>query len=760
LSFVALAVGWLKTVDQYYYGSDSDIQNANVQLILDAVTAELARNPARKFTYVETGFFERWWRNRPQFQDLVRGFVASGQLAFINGGYCMHDEANPSFVDMLDQTSVGHRFLLETFNVTPKTTWQIDPFGHSGFQGSVLSTAQAGFQAVHWARDDFQEFKQRSAAKTNELFWYPSPSMGKQGGTFASSLFYYYYPPPGFNWCYGSSDDPIQDDPTLENYNVQSRVNDFITNVMAQANATQGEDLIWTMGCDFAYDNAAYWFGNLDKLIKYVNADGRVNAMYSNPNIYSQAKINSIAFPLKSEDYFPLIDAPGHGVWSGYFTSRPALKGYIRETGSYQQMARQLQLWTGGVESSADDPSQPLYLLERAQAVNQHHDAVSGTSKQAVAYDYALRLAVGRTTTDEFLGSAYSQLTGDSAAKFVGCDLANVTICPVLEAAAQGTPIMLALYNQQAQGGQFLVRLPVPVVGPASYAVSGPTGEVIAAQLLPTSENDVYLRNQYYNYTSSVDTVQWLAFMATLPPAGFAMHFIQPVSSASDAPNTFQSTITEINVGSDNDAQLTNGLINITISGSTGIASGWWSPETGSLPLSQSFAWYNASKGVPGPNYGNQQASGAYIFRPNSSQIYQATDLSATAFNQRTGRPVAYAPPIPGVTSALTVTLVTGPVINEARQVFSSWVSQTIRITEGSSTAEFEFTIGSIPFQDGLGREVITQYTIPSWTTDSTFITDSNCRDSQVRIKGYRRAFNFKPVEPVASVSSLGSRVD
>jgi hypothetical protein len=36
-----------------------------------------------------------------------------------------------------------------------------------------------------------------------------------------------------------------------------------------------------------------------------------------------------------------------------------------------------------------------LNTLEAAQAVNQHHDAVSGTSKQHVAFDYAQRLAAG-----------------------------------------------------------------------------------------------------------------------------------------------------------------------------------------------------------------------------------------------------------------------------------------------------------------------------------------------------------------------------
>ena len=57
-------------------------------------------------------------------QELVRGFITTGQLEFINGGWDMHDEANPSFVDMIDQTTLGVRWLLQEFNVTPKTTWQ------------------------------------------------------------------------------------------------------------------------------------------------------------------------------------------------------------------------------------------------------------------------------------------------------------------------------------------------------------------------------------------------------------------------------------------------------------------------------------------------------------------------------------------------------------------------------------------------------------------------------------------------------------
>ena len=60
--------------------------------------------------------------------------VASGQLAFVNGGWVQHDEATTHYRDMIDQTTRGHDFLLRTFNVTPTVAWQIDPFGHSSTQ--------------------------------------------------------------------------------------------------------------------------------------------------------------------------------------------------------------------------------------------------------------------------------------------------------------------------------------------------------------------------------------------------------------------------------------------------------------------------------------------------------------------------------------------------------------------------------------------------------------------------------------------------
>jgi hypothetical protein len=79
---------------------------------------------------------------------------------------------------------------------------------------------------------------------------------------------------------------------------------------------------------------------------------------------------------VKTDDLFPYADGP-HAFWTGYFTSRPALKGYVRKASAYLQAARQLNVLVhGGVNNTA------LARMAEAMGVVQHHDAVSGTSKQ------------------------------------------------------------------------------------------------------------------------------------------------------------------------------------------------------------------------------------------------------------------------------------------------------------------------------------------------------------------------------------------
>ncbi len=75
-----------------YFQARDSIQLAGVQYILDSVVDELRKNPDRRFIYVETGFFWRWWTNQDEeTKSTVQALVQSGQLEFIGGGWCMND---------------------------------------------------------------------------------------------------------------------------------------------------------------------------------------------------------------------------------------------------------------------------------------------------------------------------------------------------------------------------------------------------------------------------------------------------------------------------------------------------------------------------------------------------------------------------------------------------------------------------------------------------------------------------------------------
>ena len=139
------------TVDQYFA--------SEVYFIIDTVVQNLQADPNRRFIYVETGFFARWWEQASDEKRAAATRLVKGkQLEFTNGGWCMHDEASPLWTAMVDQTTRGHQFILKHFgaDAAPRATWQIDPFGHSNTQAWLLG-AEAGFESFFWGRMDWQD---------------------------------------------------------------------------------------------------------------------------------------------------------------------------------------------------------------------------------------------------------------------------------------------------------------------------------------------------------------------------------------------------------------------------------------------------------------------------------------------------------------------------------------------------------------------------------------------------------------------------
>ena len=73
-----------------------------------------------------------------------------------------NDEAAAHYVAMIDQMTVGHQFLNRTFGLSPRIGWQVDPFGHSSTQASLM-TGALGFDALYFGRADYQVTSRPSA---------------------------------------------------------------------------------------------------------------------------------------------------------------------------------------------------------------------------------------------------------------------------------------------------------------------------------------------------------------------------------------------------------------------------------------------------------------------------------------------------------------------------------------------------------------------------------------------------------------------
>lgn len=97
-----------------------------------------------------------------------------------------------------------------------------------------------------------------------------------------------------------------------------------------------------TMGEDFQYANARMWYKNMDKLIDFINKrpEFGVKFIYSTPSTYVKAiQGEGQKYPKKEDDFFPYSDNQ-NSFWTGYFTSRVSVKGFVRDFGRWLQAVR------------------------------------------------------------------------------------------------------------------------------------------------------------------------------------------------------------------------------------------------------------------------------------------------------------------------------------------------------------------------------------------------------------------------------------
>ncbi|KAJ8951625.1 hypothetical protein NQ318_012295 [Aromia moschata] len=548
-------VGWLKTVDQYFY--------QQVQYIITSVVSALLENPDRRFIQVETAYFYMWWKLQNDYMKTkVKQLINEGRLEIINGAWSMNDEAAVHYQSTIDQYTLGLKFLQDNFGkcARPRVGWQIDPFGHSREQASLLS--QMGMDAVFFARVDYRDKEKRLKEKSMDMLWTGSANLGSDSNILASVLYKHYSAPNNYCFDITCSDLPIIVDPDSPEYNYKTKVYNFAQMLRDIYPHYPTNHLLIPFGDDFKWEAAHNYFINLDLLIEGfkkfndTTVDGKeVNIIYSTPSCYAKA-----------------------------------VRDYL-ETKNVELKATKQITAAGRKNYNVNLP------LSQAMGVMQHHDAITGTEKMAVEKDYHRMLVKAMNTAISDFSSTLSTI----ASSFIdlnlsSCLLANVSICEQ----SDKDEFQVIIYNSLPRDTSHYIYIPV---NDGVWNITGPSDVQVAYQLLDPIINFGYIHNA--TLQKVLDKV--LVFRAEdVPGIGYKTYTFQRIHSESIPVKVdpTKKTYTGNNIEKigfedryinfDTDTGL---LKSITLNGVT-------------LAVSQDFFYYNS-----------KTTSGAYIFTPNGEAL-------------------------------------------------------------------------------------------------------------------------------------------
>ncbi len=163
------------------------------------------------------------------------------------------------------------------------------------------------------------------------------------------------------------------------------------------------------LGDDFTYNHEVEFdqqHANYKMLMDFING-GDYDAEVSFGTLtdyFNEVRRRTSSFGTLNGDFFVYSDIFTEGrpaYWSGYFTTRPFMKSFSRELSASLRAAEILFTWSYHSARQSSDAASANALASlhpalvdarRQHALFQHHDAITGTAKQAVMHDYALKM--------------------------------------------------------------------------------------------------------------------------------------------------------------------------------------------------------------------------------------------------------------------------------------------------------------------------------------------------------------------------------
>ena len=523
------------------------------------------------------------------------------------------------------------------------------------------------------------------------------------------------------------------------------------------------------------YEEALVNFANLDLLISSIHkfqASGkidvpslfaprfkRLNVFYSSPEYYTKLKHNQtmrwieehnsdatsvekgkntlLQWSVKTDDFFPYSDCP-HCFWTGYFTSRTGFKRLERVGSSFLQAARQIesmhdsQTSVGLGDCHCQDP---LFRLDDAMGVSQHHDAVSGTAKQHVSNDYTKRVQGGIDQAARFVADKLKRLllnesdVGLYLDDLSFCQFLNETRCDV-STQAVGKDLYIIVYNGLAKRRSTVISMPIAMgahnlmkhVHVYGGLEVGNEEEIKATVLLDNETAVLYFD------TGPLPPIGGTAFRVSFSDDDLLGGVFDDASQTSFVRRSLIASGSDrYSQSSEEKMDVANSILSIQFNRTGMIEHISNSVDGNSISLQQEWGYYKSFNSARDSSAdGSQQNSGAYIFRPSE--------------------PTQELVPIrPG--KAMVVKTTFGMIVETEFE--QPWVKTTTRVFKNQPFIEVEYTIGPIPVGDGEGKEIVTRLCTPI-QSDGVFYTDSNGREFLKRRRSSRLTWNLTEYEPVA----------
>lgn len=550
--------GWLKTFNDYF--------RDKTQYIFNNMVLKLKEDSSRKFMWSEISYLSKWWDiiDIPK-KEAVKSLLQSGQLEIVTGGWVMPDEATAHYFALIDQLIEGHQWLEKNLGVKPRSGWAIDPFGHSPTMAYLLKLA--GFSHMLIQRVHYSVKKHFSLQKSLEFFWRQNWDLGSATDILCHMMPFYSYDiphtcgpdpkiccqfdfkrlPGGRYGCpWGVPPEAISPG------NVQSRAQMLLDQYRKKSKLFRTKVLLAPLGDDFRFSEYTEWdlqYRNYEQLFNYMNSQPhlKVKIQFGTLSDYFDALEKAAAaekksghslFPVLSGDFFTYADRDDH-YWSGYFTSRPFYKRMDRIMESRLRAAEilyYLALKQAQKYKISKFLSSPHYTTlteaRRNLGLFQHHDAITGTSKDWVVVDYGTRLFQSLNFLEKIIGdSAFLLILKDK--KLYQSQLSDTFLEMDMKQSSQDSlpkktiiqlsakePRYLVVYNPFEQERESVVSI---FANSAAVQVLSDSGKPVDVQIGAVWSDPRTISQAAYE----------VSFLAHVPPLGMKVYKILESQSAS-----------------------------------------------------------------------------------------------------------------------------------------------------------------------------------------------------------------------------------